>query len=159
MSKQAQFNKHRVAGLLVAMGVVYGDIGTSPLYVMKAIITGQGGMQAVDEKFMLGAVSLVFWTMTLLTTVKYVLIALNADNRGGWGANSRSDSYDCHRRLTRCTSIRSTVWCQPKYDYTDYTWNYHPIIYAATFWNEHDWQVIWPHHVGLVHVFGSQWLR
>ncbi|MBP5844345.1 KUP/HAK/KT family potassium transporter, partial [Lactiplantibacillus plantarum] len=80
MSKQAQFNKHRVAGLLVAMGVVYGDIGTSPLYVMKAIITGQGGMQAVDEKFMLGAVSLVFWTMTLLTTVKYVLIALNADN-------------------------------------------------------------------------------
>ena len=44
MSKQAQFNKHRVAGLLVAMGVVYGDIGTSPLYVMKAIITGQGGL-------------------------------------------------------------------------------------------------------------------
>lgn len=85
MSKQAQFNKHRVAGLLVAMGVVYGDIGTSPLYVMKAIITGQGGMQAVDEKFMLGAVSLVFWTMTLLTTVKYVLIALNADNRGEGG--------------------------------------------------------------------------
>ncbi|KZV04729.1 Kup system potassium uptake protein [Lactiplantibacillus plantarum] len=85
MSKQAQFNKHRVAGLLVAMGVVYGDIGTSPLYVMKAIITGQGGMQAVDEKFMLGAVSLVFWTMTLLTTVKYVLIALNADNHGEGG--------------------------------------------------------------------------
>ena len=53
MSKQAQFNKHRVAGLLVAMGVVYGDIGTSPLYVMKAIITGQGGMQAVDEKFII----------------------------------------------------------------------------------------------------------
>ena len=85
MSKQAQFNKHRVAGLLVAMGVVYGDIGTSPLYVMKAIITGQGGMQAVDEKFMLGAVSLVFGTMTLLTTVKYVLIALNADNHGEGG--------------------------------------------------------------------------
>ena len=44
MSKQAQFNKHRAAGLLGEMGVVYGDIGTSPLYVMKAIITGQGGM-------------------------------------------------------------------------------------------------------------------
>ncbi|MGA3392396.1 KUP/HAK/KT family potassium transporter [Lactiplantibacillus pentosus] len=85
MSKQTQLSKRRAAGLLVAMGVVYGDIGTSPLYVMKAIVTGQGGLQAVDETFMLGAVSLVFWTMTLLTTVKYVMIALNADNHGEGG--------------------------------------------------------------------------
>ena len=85
MNKPMWLSKRRAAGLLVAMGVVYGDIGTSPLYVMKAIVTGQGGLQALDEQFMLGAVSLVFWTMTLLTTVKYVLIALNADNHGEGG--------------------------------------------------------------------------
>ncbi|MBP2966926.1 KUP/HAK/KT family potassium transporter, partial [Acinetobacter baumannii] len=67
------------------MGVVYGDIGTSPLYVMKAIIEGNGGLANVSTEFILGSVSLVFWTLTLLTTVKYVMIALNADNHGEGG--------------------------------------------------------------------------
>ncbi|MGY3765707.1 KUP/HAK/KT family potassium transporter [Vagococcus vulneris] len=67
------------------MGVVYGDIGTSPLYVMKAIIDGNGGLGQISEDFVLGAVSLVFWTLTLLTTVKYVMIALSADNDGEGG--------------------------------------------------------------------------
>ena len=75
----------KVGGALVAMGVVYGDIGTSPLYVMKAIIEGNGGLANVSTEFILGAVSLVFWTLTLLTTVKYVMIALNADNHGEGG--------------------------------------------------------------------------
>jgi KUP system potassium uptake protein len=71
--------KLSAAGLLIAMGVVYGDIGTSPLYVMKAILEENGGLSTVTKDFVLGAVSLVFWTVMLLTTVKYVLIALRAD--------------------------------------------------------------------------------
>lgn len=74
-----------IGGALVAMGVVYGDIGTSPLYVMKAIIEGNGGLAHVSEDFIIGAVSLIVWTLTLLTTVKYVLIALRADNHGEGG--------------------------------------------------------------------------
>lgn len=75
----------KIGGALVAMGVVYGDIGTSPLYVMKAIIEGNGGLANVSTDFILGSVSLIFWTLTLLTTVKYVLIALRADNHGEGG--------------------------------------------------------------------------
>lgn len=84
-SKQSTKNKLKLGGILVAMGVVYGDIGTSPMYVMKAIIAGNGGLGSVDNDFILGAVSLVVWTVTLLTTVKYVLIALRADNHGEGG--------------------------------------------------------------------------
>ena len=74
-----------MAGLLVAMGVVYGDIGTSPLYVMKAIVEDNGGLRGINPDFVIGSVSLIFWTLTLLTTVKYVVIALNADNHGEGG--------------------------------------------------------------------------
>ncbi len=80
-----KMNKVSFAGLLVAMGVVYGDIGTSPLYVMKAIVEENGGLKSINPDFILGAVSLIFWTLTLLTTIKYVLIALNADNHGEGG--------------------------------------------------------------------------
>ncbi|HAY53771.1 MAG TPA: hypothetical protein DCY46_07340, partial [Lactobacillus sp.] len=52
-----------VAGLLVTLGVVYGDIGTSPLYVMKSIIEGNGGIMHVSDDFVVGSVSLVFWTL------------------------------------------------------------------------------------------------
>lgn len=85
VNKSKTTQKVTAAGLLVAMGVVYGDIGTSPLYVMKAIVEGQGGLKAINETFIIGAVSLVLWTMTLLTTIKYVMIALNADNHGEGG--------------------------------------------------------------------------
>ncbi|UUX34243.1 KUP/HAK/KT family potassium transporter [Fundicoccus culcitae] len=86
MEKNEQrHNQLSLGGLLVAMGVVYGDIGTSPLYVMKAIIAGNGGLASVSTDFILGAVSLIFWTLTLLTTIKYVVIALNADNHGEGG--------------------------------------------------------------------------
>lgn len=77
--------KVSAAGLLVSMGVVYGDIGTSPLYVMKAIVEENGGLKSLQPDFILGAVSLIFWTLTLLTTIKYVIIALNADNHGEGG--------------------------------------------------------------------------
>ncbi len=69
-------------GLLVTLGIVFGDIGTSPLYVMKTICHAN---PSFDPDYILGAVSLVFWTLTLQTTVKYVLIALRADNKGEGG--------------------------------------------------------------------------
>ena len=70
---------------LVTIGIVYGDIGTSPMYVMKSILEGNGGIAQVDENFIVGSLSLVIWTITLLTTVKYVLIAMKADNHGEGG--------------------------------------------------------------------------
>ena len=70
---------------LVALGIVYGDIGTSPMYVMKSIVEGNGGIANVDTEFIVGSLSLVIWTITLLTTIKHVLIALRADNHGEGG--------------------------------------------------------------------------
>ena len=71
--------------LLVTLGVVYGDIGTSPMYTMKSIVANNGGIGTVSEDMILGALSLVIWTMTLVTTVKYVLIAMRADNHNEGG--------------------------------------------------------------------------
>ncbi len=70
---------------LVTIGIVYGDIGTSPMYVMKSILEGNGGIGQVDADFIIGSLSLVIWTITLLTTIKYVLIAMKADNHGEGG--------------------------------------------------------------------------
>ena len=70
------------AGLLIAIGIVYGDIGTSPLYVMKSIVEGNGGIGNVNRDFIIGSISLVLWTVTLLTTLQTVLIALKATNHG-----------------------------------------------------------------------------
>jgi len=74
-------NKVTAAGLLVALGIIYGDIGTSPLYVFNSIIKGR----VVDETLILGTLSLIIWTITLLTTIKYVVLVLRADNRGEGG--------------------------------------------------------------------------
>ena len=82
MEKSQRF---RFGMFLVTIGIVYGDIGTSPLYVMKSIVEGNGGITQVDEAFIIGSLSLVIWTITLLTTVKYVLIAMKADNHGEGG--------------------------------------------------------------------------
>jgi KUP system potassium uptake protein len=69
------------AGLLIALGIIYGDIGTSPLYVLNAIITGK----EISEFLIVGALSCIIWTLTLQTTVKYVWLTLRADNRGEGG--------------------------------------------------------------------------
>ncbi|PZP50323.1 MAG: potassium transporter Kup [Pseudopedobacter saltans] len=69
------------AGLIVALGIIYGDIGTSPLYVMNAIIRDH----VVNEFLIIGAISCVIWTLTLQTTVKYVILTLQADNNGEGG--------------------------------------------------------------------------
>ncbi len=73
-------------GVLVSLGIVFGDIGTSPLYVMKAIVNARkdGGNMPFDE-YIEGALSCIIWTLTLQTTIKYVLIALRADNKGEGG--------------------------------------------------------------------------
>lgn len=73
------------AGLLIAIGIVYGDIGTSPLYVMKSIVEGNGGIGNVNCDFIIGSISLVLWTVTLLTTLQTVIIALKATNHGEGG--------------------------------------------------------------------------
>jgi KUP system potassium uptake protein len=70
------------AGLLITTGIVFGDIGTSPLYVFQAIT---GGGKHISEPFILGALSSVIWTLILLATVKYIFFALNADNKGEGG--------------------------------------------------------------------------
>lgn len=101
-----QLDKFKMGGALVAMGVVYGDIGTSPLYVMKAIIEGNGGLARVSEDFIIGAVSLIVWTLTLLTTVKYVLIALKADNHGEGGIFSL---YTLVRKVSRYLIIPAMI--------------------------------------------------
>ena len=74
-------NKVTAAGLLVALGIIYGDIGTSPLYVFSAIINGK----PIEELLILGGLSCIIWTLTLQTTIKYVLLTLQADNKGEGG--------------------------------------------------------------------------
>lgn len=82
MKKRSGF---RFGMFLVTIGIVYGDIGTSPMYVMKSILEGNGGITQIDGDFIIGSLSLVIWTITLLTTLKYVLIAMKADNHGEGG--------------------------------------------------------------------------
>lgn len=82
MSKHV--NKVTGAGLLIALGIIYGDIGTSPLYVFNSIINGR----LVDESLILGSLSCIIWTLTLITTVKYVMLILRADNNGEGGTFS-----------------------------------------------------------------------
>ena len=79
MSKH--LNRMTAAGLIAALGIIYGDIGTSPLYVFSAIINGK----AISPELILGGLSCIIWTLTLQTTVKYVILTLQADNRGEGG--------------------------------------------------------------------------
>ncbi len=74
-------NKVTGAGLLIALGIIYGDIGTSPLYVFSAIINGR----VISDELILGGISCIIWTLTLQTTIKYVILTLRADNRGEGG--------------------------------------------------------------------------
>jgi KUP system potassium uptake protein len=74
-------NRVTTAGILIALGIIYGDIGTSPLYVLNAIMNGK----TVNEELVVGALSLIIWTLTLQTTIKYVILTLQADNKGEGG--------------------------------------------------------------------------
>ena len=82
ISAACNHNKVSFLGLLITLGIVFGDIGTSPLYVMKAVLhTGE----TIDQRTILGALSCIIWTLTLQTTIKYVCVALRADNNGEGG--------------------------------------------------------------------------
>src|SRR5580692_4443607 len=85
MSKQinrvSQINRVNFANLVIALGIIYGDIGTSPLYVLNAIIHDR----VIGERLILGSLSCIIWTLTLQTTVKYVWLTLKADNKGEGG--------------------------------------------------------------------------
>lgn len=79
---EADFSKIKIGGLLITLGIVYGDLGTSPLYTMQAIMQSA---DTLDDRFILGALSCVFWTIMLEATVKYVFITLRASNNGEGG--------------------------------------------------------------------------
>src|SRR5215472_4340722 len=81
----SHYKRVSFAGLLIALGIIYGDIGTSPLYTFQTILTEGGG---INKGLVFGAISCVFWTLTLQTTFKYVIITLQADNHGEGGVFS-----------------------------------------------------------------------
>lgn len=81
--RHLDINKLSLAGAILTMGIVFGDLGTSPLYTMRALIAGTSGR--LDELLIYGGLSCIFWTLTLSTTIKYILITLRADNNGEGG--------------------------------------------------------------------------
>jgi KUP system potassium uptake protein len=81
MKNGDMYKKVTLASLLVALGIIYGDIGTSPLYVLKAII----GEKPIDKVLVFGGVSCIFWTLVFQTTIKYIWLTLKADNDGEGG--------------------------------------------------------------------------
>ncbi|HNV99672.1 MAG TPA: KUP/HAK/KT family potassium transporter [Chitinophagales bacterium] len=85
-------HKLSAAGVLISLGIIFGDIGTSPIYVINAII----GSHEVSKELILGGLSCVFWTLVIITTIKYVILALNNDNRGEGGIFAL---YAIHRRF------------------------------------------------------------
>src|SRR5512147_706313 len=89
-------------GLLVALGIIFGDIGTSPLYVFNAII----GSKIVTEQLIIGSLSCIIWTLTLQTTIKYVILTLKADNRGEGGIFSL---YALVRRRRKWLVMPATI--------------------------------------------------
>ena len=74
-------NKVTAVSLIVALGIVYGDLGTSPLYALRAVI----GERVINEMLVYGGVSCIFWTLAIQTTVKYMWLTLKADNDGEGG--------------------------------------------------------------------------
>lgn len=83
-SNPKSLNRITFASLLVALGIIYGDIGTSPLYVLRAVV----GDRKIDETLVYGGVSLIFWTLVFQTTIKYIILTLRADNQGEGGVFS-----------------------------------------------------------------------
>jgi KUP system potassium uptake protein len=80
--KSSTISKLSAWGVIITLGIVYGDIGTSPLYVLRAILNFSGG---IKENIIIGSISCIIWTLTLQTTIKYILITIRADNRGEGG--------------------------------------------------------------------------
>ena len=102
MENKHDHNKLALGGLLVTLGIIYGDIGTSPLYVMKAII----GDKPISDTLVYGGISCIFWTLTLQTTIKYVILTLRADNNGEGGIFSL---YALVRRKIKWLTIPAII--------------------------------------------------
>ncbi len=102
MANHKDLHKLSAAGLLISLGIIYGDIGTSPLYVFKAIV----GDNIITQDLILGGLSCIFWTLTLQTTLKYVVITLKADNKGEGGIFSL---FSLVRRKARWLIIPAMV--------------------------------------------------
>ncbi len=98
ISNTKSLNRVTFASLLVALGIIYGDIGTSPLYVLKAIV----GERQINETLVYGGVSLIFWTLVFQTTIKYIILTLRADNQGEGGVFSL---YALVRRYAKYLAI------------------------------------------------------
>lgn len=101
-SNEKSLNRVTFASLLVALGIIYGDIGTSPLYVLKAIV----GERTIDETLVFGGVSCIFWTLVLQTTIKYIWLTLKADNQGEGGIFSL---YSLVRRYGKNLAIPTII--------------------------------------------------
>jgi len=80
-SSVSKHHKLSIGGVLIALGIIYGDIGTSPIYTLKFIV----GEETITEDLVLGGVSCIVWTLTIITSIKYIYLALNADNKGEGG--------------------------------------------------------------------------
>ena len=102
MDNKSHLNRLSAAGLLISIGIIFGDIGTSPLYVFKAIFH----QEIIEESLILGSLSCIFWTLTLQTTIKYVIITLRADNNGEGGILSL---YSLVRRKTKWLIIPALI--------------------------------------------------
>lgn len=100
--RHPSISKVTVSGLIVALGIIYGDLGTSPLYVFSAIAANR----VLSEELVLGGVSCIFWTLTLITTFKYVIVTLRADNHGEGGIFSL---YTLVRRRSKWLIIPAVI--------------------------------------------------
>lgn len=103
-SCHSRITKATPLGILVTLGIVFGDLGTSPLYVMRAIVAGSGG--AINSDFIYGALSCIIWTLTIQTTLKYVIITIRADNQGEGGIFSL---YALVRKYSKHTFVFAII--------------------------------------------------
>jgi KUP system potassium uptake protein len=163
-------NKVSAAGLVIALGIIYGDIGTSPLYVLNEIITGR----AITEFLILGSLSCMIWTLTLQTTIKYVILTLKADNKGEGGIFSLYALVRRRRKwlvvpamlggaalladgmITPPITVTSAIEGLGRYP--DYRYNtehhhhhryrhHHRYLFCSAVWYRFYRQTFWPDHV------------
>jgi KUP system potassium uptake protein len=111
-SQLHSLDRFKSFALVAALGIVYGDIGTSPLYVFRAIGTINGGH--FDERSALGSLSLIFWTLIVIVTAKYALVVMRADNRGEGGilalmALTRASWLGRNRYLIACGLVGAAL--------------------------------------------------
>src|SRR6201996_7802370 len=100
---QSHLKKLSFAGALITLGIIFGDIGTSPLYVFQTLLV-EGGH--INQELVLGSISCIFWTLTLQTTFKYIVITLQADNKGEGGIFSL---YALVRRYGKWLAIPAII--------------------------------------------------